>query len=139
MVKKKPLRKPGNFIRDTIPKEGHFIAYKMFKSDEFHGNDPMAELNVLIKYRNPMSLIGKIQEQFTKQEFRAPLNITYSVKDKIPGTVNSYVLVNFKTSRVPKKLDWSWTNMPVVEDPNLYPNYKKNYSVEDYVEDLMNQ
>jgi len=138
-MKKKSLRKPGNFIREDIPKEGAFIAFNSYMdTEEFHGHDNRARYRILVKFRNPMNLVKKFEDQFTDFEFGTAIEPHYGDVTPIPGTVHSYVLADFLVSRSPGKLDWGWTNLPVVKDKNLIEGYVKGRSVEKYVEDLMN-
>jgi hypothetical protein len=122
---------------NSLPKDKQFIAYKMFASKEFHGNDPRAEFNFLIKYRNPKNIVDKIRRQFTNQTFKTAIDVNPILEGHIDGTVNDCLLVNFVVTRVPNKLDWSWTKMQVIEDPNLFPGYRKDRTVEEYAENYI--
>lgn len=132
------LKKEIKKIGKKVSKIGPCIIWNREQSEKMHGNDYCTDFHFFIKYKNPANILDKIDKIFDEMPFKSIINKQEHSKGPIRGTVNEYLLITYTTLRVPERMYFDWTNIPVKFDKNFSNDFKKKGSLEEYIYDYIN-
>lgn len=109
------------------------------ETGEHHFDDQKGMYNFFIIYRNPKIILNKILEQFQEGEFHPVLEQVEKLEGDIPKTVNQYLFVSYLSNRFLDRLNFDFTELPVVKDSNLTNKYLKRGNVEKYIQKFIDE
>lgn len=109
------------------------------ETGEHHFDDQKVMYNFFVIYRNPEIILNKILEQFQKGEFHPVLEQVEKLEGDVPKTVNQYLFASYHSNRSLDRLDFNFTELPVVRDSNLTNKYRKRGNVENYIQKFIDE